>query len=153
MKKRLNFIVSQLAVLFFVAISFQGYSQKPCSADLHAVFGNSSKDTPVVLKRLGTSPQFGEIPKHTSQSAYTHLKSVHKKNTKGSRSEIDAYLQALGYTGFTDPMFSAAKITPEVLSAGRVGWMGAYSKGHKYKWSVLGNAFETFKISCPVAVP
>lgn len=146
MKKRLNFIVLNAAILLFTGISFQSFSQTPCSADLHAVFGNSSIETPVVLNRLGTSPQFGEIPKHTAQAAYNHLKTVHKKNVRSSKSEIDSYLRGLGYTGFLDPEFNASKITPELLSKGRVGWMGAYAKGHKYKWSVLGKDFETFRI-------
>jgi hypothetical protein len=147
MKKRLNFIVSQLSVLILVVASVQVFAQKPCSADLHAVFGNSSKDTPVLLKRLGTSPQFGEIPRHTAAAAYSHLKIVHSKNIHQSRTEIDDYLKALGYTGFLDKEFNASKITPEILKAGRVGWMGAYAKGHKYKWSVLGKDFETFRIA------
>lgn len=147
MKKRLNFIVLNVAVLFFTGISFQSFSQTPCSAELHAVFGKSANQTPVVLNRLGTSPQFGEIPRHTAQAAYNHLKTVHKKNSRDSRSEIDSYLRALGYTGFLDPAFNASQITPEILPKGKIGWMGAYAKGHKYKWSVLGRDFETFRIS------
>ena len=147
MKKRLNFIVLNVALLIFTSVTFQSFSQTPCSADLHAVFGNSSKSTPVVLNRLGTSPQFGEIPKHTAQAAYNHLKTVHKKNSRNSRVEIDNYLKALGYTGFSDPAFGPSQITPEILPKGKIGWMGAYSKGHKYKWSVLGKDFETFRIN------
>jgi hypothetical protein len=147
MKKRLNFIVLNAAILLALGISFQSFSQTPCSADLHAVFGNSSTDKPVVLNRLGTSPQFGEIPKHTAQAAYNHLKTVHKKNSHDSRSEIDTYLRALGYTGLLDSEFGPSKITPEFLPKGKIGWMGAYARGHKYKWSVLGREFETFRIA------
>lgn len=146
MKKRLNFIVLNVALLLLTGITFKSYSQTPCSADLHAVFGNSATSTPVVLNRLGTSPQFGEIPKHTAQSAYNHLKTVHKKNVRNSRTEIDSYLKALGYTGLLDPAFGPSKISPEILPKGKIGWMGAYSKGHQYKWSVLGKDFETFRI-------
>ena len=147
MKKRLNFIVLNVAILLALGISFQSFSQTPCSADLHAVFGNSSTDKPVVLNRLGTSPQFGEIPKHTAQAAYNHLKTVHKKNAHDSKSEIDNYLRALGYTGLLDPEFGPSKITPEFLPKGKIGWMGAYARGHKYKWSILGREFETFRIA------
>ena len=146
MKKRLNFIVLHVATLLFLGVSSKSIAQTPCGIDAHAVFANSSTDTPVLLKRLGTSPQFGEISKHTASAAYTHLKKVHTKNSHNSKSEIDSFLKGLGYSSFNDPAFSASKITPEILTAGTKGWMGAYSRGHKYKWSILGRDFETFKI-------
>lgn len=147
MKKRIQTFYFFTSVLAIMVFGFNSNAQSPCSVDLHQVFGYSSKETPVVLNRLGTSPQFGEIPKHSAQAAYSHLKSVHKKNLRNSRSEIDSYFRALGYTGFLDPTFSAKQITAEILPKGKVGWMGAYSKGHKYKWSVLGNDFESFRIA------
>lgn len=147
MKKRLNFIVLNVAVLLFMGISFQSFSQTPCSAESHAVFAKSVNQAPVVLNRLGTMPQFGEIPEHTAKGAYSHLKTVYKKNIRNSRPEIDSYLRALGYSGFLDPAFNASQITPEILPKGKIGWMGAYAKGHQYKWSVLGRDFETFRIS------
>jgi hypothetical protein len=137
------------AILFTIAsFSFVNSSaqQLPCSIGTHQVFTDVSNEKPVLLNRLGTSPQFGEISKHTADGAYKHLANVHRRNTKGSRKEIDTFLMALGYNGFSDPAFSAAKITPSILKKGKTGWMGAYSRGHKYKWSVLGNDFETFKI-------
>lgn len=137
------------AILFTIAsFSFVNSSaqQLPCSIGTHQVFTDVSNEKPVLLNRLGTSPQFGEIAKHTADGAYKHLANVHRRNTKGSRKEIDTFLMALGYNGFSDPAFSVAKITPSILKKGKTGWMGAYSRGHKYKWSVLGNDFETFKI-------
>ena len=147
MKKGLNFIVLNVAVLLFTGISFKSFSQTPCSAESHAVFAKSVNQAPVVLNRLGTMPQFGEMPEHTAKGAYNHLKTVHKKNIRNSRPEIDSYLRALGYSGFLDPAFNASQITPEILAKGRIGWMGAYAKGHQYKWSVLGRDFETFRIA------
>ncbi len=146
MKKREGLLKFFVGAFTFLVISSNVSGQTPCSTGLHEVFGEKSSETPVVLERLGTSPQFGEIPKHTAEAAYNHLKKVHAKNLKGSKVEIDNFLKALGYQGFKDPGFSQSKIEPAVLPAGKTGWMGAYSKGHKYKWSVLGKDFETFKI-------
>lgn len=134
-------------VAFFLFKSLMTLGQgEPCSATLHRVFGDVSSDIPKTLNQLGTSPQFGEVPKHTAAAAYAHLKSVYAKNNHDCRLEMDDLLKALGYTGFKDPAFNASKITPEILPAGKIGWMGAYAKGHKYKWSVLGKDFETFRI-------
>ena len=144
MKKSLQILSIFLAVTFFG--TFKANAQVPCSVGLHKVFGDDPGTKPVLLNRLGTSPQFGEIPKHTAQSAYTHLSNVYKRNLRNSRGEIDTFLKALGYTGFKDPAFGVSVITAEILPQGKIGWMGAYSKGHNYKWSILGRDFETFKI-------
>ncbi len=148
MKKRLSFIAIQVFALLLGSLMFQavGQTQKPCSAGLHEAFGPASDKKPVLLRRLGTSPQFGEIPKHTPESAYDHLKKVHSKNLKGSRKELDNFLTVLGYSGLNDPAFNVNKIIPAILPKGKIGWMGGYSRGHQYKWSILGNPFPTFKI-------
>lgn len=138
-----------LGALLIVSMSSNytfAQSNYDCSDALNASFGAYSNDTPVKLNRLGTSPQFGEIRNHTAASAYSHLKNLHRRNTKKSRVEIDRLLQLLGYSGFNDPSFDESKIIPEILYAGTTGWMGAYSAGHKYKWSVLGKDFPTFKV-------
>jgi hypothetical protein len=127
-----------------------GSNGSPCNTLNHAVFKAPSKKRPVTLNMLGTSPQFGEIPEHTASSAYNHLKKIHSSNTKNSRREIDNLLRALGYSGFNDPAFNETKITPEILTAGRRGWMGAYSKGHKYAWSILGQDFPGYLIQANV---
>lgn len=144
MKSKL-FSVLTLAILLPLVGSAQQLNSK-CNLLPYSIFKGASDKMPVVLKVLGTSPQFGEIPKHTSQSAYNHLKSVYAKNTKNSRTEINDLLQALGYSGFNDPGFTSKSLTPEILPAGTIGWMGAYSRGHKYAWSRLGKDFPTFKI-------
>ena len=59
---------------------------------------------------------------------------------------MDILLRALGYSGFNDPSFTAQSLMPETLPAGTIGWMGAYSRGHKYAWSSLGKDFPTFKL-------
>jgi hypothetical protein len=145
MKKNLQFLTFLLATIM-ASSTVAVYGQTPCSVGLHRAFGEASSEKPVVLKRLGTSPQFGEIPKHTAKSAFSHLAMVHSKNIRNSKTEIDAFLIALGYTGFKDPSFGVSKISPEILPAGKIGWMGAYAKGHQYKWSVLGKDFETFRV-------
>ena len=144
MKSKLISVLTLAILLPFVGIAQQLNSK--CNLLPYSIFKGASDKTPVVLNVLGTSPQFGEIPKHTGVSAYNHLKSLHKKNTKKSRTEIDILLQALGYTGFNDPAFTSKSLIPEVLPAGTIGWMGAYSRGHKYAWSVLGKDFQTFKV-------
>lgn len=150
MKKRLlSFVTIQAIALLIGAFSFQSFGQgsKPCCEELVRAFGPASSSKPVLLRRLGTSPQFGEIPQHTSKSAYDHLKKVHTRNLKGSRQEMDRFLSLLGYSGLNDPSFTVDKITPAILPKGKIGWMGGYSRGHQYKWSVLGNPFPTFKIT------
>ncbi|MFN3490389.1 MAG: hypothetical protein ACK4YV_14710 [Emticicia sp.] len=117
-----------------------------CDILPYSVFKGASKKKPVELKVLGTSPQFGEIPEHTAVSAYEHLKVIHRENIKNSRVEIDKLFKALGYKGFNDPTISSSTFIPETIPTGTFGWMGAYSRGHKYAWSRLGNDFETFKV-------
>ncbi len=139
-----------------VLLPLLGYAQQnptagqqqlnPCNTLPYKVFQGNADRTPVVLNRLGTSPQFGEIPSHTAQSAYNHLKRVYQRNQRGIKKEMDDLLIALGYTGFNDPAFTVSSITPETLQKGATGWMGAYARGHKYVWSILGRDFETFKI-------
>jgi hypothetical protein len=142
---RLGFMLVALPVISYAQCP-DGSNGSPCNSLNHAVFKAPSKRKPVTLNVLGTSPQFGEIPEHTANSAYSHLKRVHSTNVKNSRKEIDNLLRALGYSGFNDPAFNESKITPETLTAGKVGWMGAYSKGHKYAWSMLGQDFPAYMI-------
>jgi hypothetical protein len=98
---------------------------------------------PLVLNRLGTNPQFGFIKRHTSQSAYSHLKGV-KRKSKRNGEELDRLLRTLGYSGSTDPSFGTDDITPVIVPAGSVGWMGSGSK--KYIKAQFGKDFEGFKI-------
>jgi hypothetical protein len=142
MKSKLISVLT-LAILFPI-LGIAQQRDSPCNLLPYQIFKGDPHTNPIVLKRLGTSPQFGEIPKHTGVSAYNHLKMVHKNNKKGSRKEIDDLLKALGYSGFNDPSFSSKNLIPETLTTGTIGWMGAY--GHKYAWSRLGNDFPTFKI-------
>ncbi len=149
MKKRLlSFVTIQAVALLIGALSFESFGQdtKPCCETLLNAFGPASSSKPVLLRKLGTSPQFGEIPQHTAKSAYDHLKRVHTLNIRASRPEIDRFLGLLGYSGLNDPAFTVDKITPTILPKGTIGWMGGYARGHQYKWSVLGNPFPTFKI-------
>lgn len=138
-----------------VLLPLLGYAQQnptpkqlpsPCNSLPYKVFQGNGDKNAVVLNRLGTSPQFGEIPRHTAKSAYDHLKRVYQRNKKGIKKEMDDLLIALGYTGFSDPAFTVSSLNPEILEKGVTGWMGAYAKGHKYVWSTLGRDFETFKI-------
>ncbi|PLK45316.1 hypothetical protein [Emticicia sp. TH156] len=150
--KTSSFRILALAVMMLPAVGFSqqnpapNQQPSPCNSLPYKVFQGNADRTPVVLKRLGTSPQFGEIPKHTAKSAFDHLKRVYKKNQKGIKKEMDDMLAALGYTGINDPAFTVGSLTPEILPKGSTGWMGAYAKGHKYSWSILGNNFETFKL-------
>lgn len=145
--KILAFVVLFLPILGFAQQSPASNQQpSPCNSLPYKVFQGNADRTPVVLNKLGTSPQFGEIPRHTAQSAFDHLKRVYKKNQRGIKKEIDDLLIALGYTGVNDPAFTVGSLNPEILPKGSTGWMGAYAKGHKYSWSILGNNFETFKL-------
>lgn len=144
MKKLIFFGAFVIASMLSTHINAQ--SQYECRDILTNAFGDYSTKKPVNLTRLGTSPQFGEILDFSSTGAYKHLKKVYTGNSRRSRVEMDRLLKLLGYSGFNDPSFSASKIVPEVLPKGTLGWMGAYSKNHQYRWSVLAREFRTFKI-------
>ncbi len=147
MKSKLISVLTLAILLPILGIAQQAQqTDSPCNLLTYQIFKGDPHRNPIVLNRLGTSPQFGEIPKHTGTSAYNHLKIVHKNNRHGSKKEIDDLLKALGYTGFNDPAFSSKSLIPEILPRGTIGWMGNYGKGHKYAWSRLGNDFPTFKI-------
>lgn len=135
-----------LAILFLTISN--AFTQSDCKAILERKFGGIaySYSTPKVLNKLGTSPQFNEIPKHDANSAYNHLKSIHQRKVKGSHIELDQLLQLLGYSGFKDPSFNSSRIIPEILRAGTTGMMGRYSSGHKYSYSTLGLDFPAYKI-------
>lgn len=149
MKKNLTTLFSTFLVLIGLSLSSTAQNNKPsCNLIAHPLFEPAPVGKkPVTLNRLGTSPQFGEITSHTASAAYNHLKGVYAKNSARNKREIDNLLQAIGYTGINDSNFSVASITAETLPAGTTGWMGAYSRGHKYAWSTLGRDFRTFKIS------
>lgn len=144
MKSKLISVLTLAILLPFVGIA--QLRDLRCDILPYSVFKGASKKKPVELKVLGTSPQFGEIPEHTGVSAYEHMKAIYSQNTKNSRVEIDKLFKALGYKGFSDPAISSSTFIPEIIPAGTYGWMGAYARGHKYAWSVLGNEFPTFKV-------
>lgn len=144
MKSKLISVLTLAILLPFVGIA--QLRDLRCDILPYSVFKGASKKKPVELKVLGTSPQFGEIPEHTGVSAYEHLKAIHSENIKNSKVEIDKLFKALGYKGFNDPAISSSTFIPEIIPAGTYGWMGAYARGHKYAWSVLGNEFPTFKV-------
>lgn len=64
MKSKL-FSVLTLAILLPLVGSAQQLNSK-CNLLPYSIFKGASDKMPVVLKVLGTSPQFGEIPKHTA---------------------------------------------------------------------------------------
>lgn len=144
MKKLIFLGAFFLASIFSAQVKSQ--SQYECRDILTQAFGEYSTAKPVNLTRLGTSPQFGEIRNYSSEGAYVHLERVYKRNSKKSRLEMDRLLKLIGYTGFGDPAFTAAKIVPVTLEKGTLGWMGAYTKDYQYKWSVLARDFRSFKI-------
>lgn len=145
--KKTNAFFRVLLVLLLGTNLIYAQSSSLCTANLHQVFGSNPGTEPVVLMKLGTRPQFGEIPKHTSASAYSHLNMVYAKNVRNSKGEIDNLLKSIGYSGLKDKSFNASKITPVIIPKGTTGWMGAYTIGHQYKWSILGRDFESFKVT------
>lgn len=139
------------AFLLTVAFSTQTNAQGtvPCVETINEFFHDEvvkampEGAAPIVLNRLGTNPQFGRIRRHTSASAYTHLKSV-KRRSRRNGAELDRLLRTLGYTGSDDPEFDKDDITPVIVPAGSVGWMGSGSK--KYIKAEFGKDFEGFQI-------
>lgn len=88
MKKRKGLFKILVGAFVATVIVVTASAQTPCSTGLHEVFGEKSTDAPVLLERLGTSPQFGEIPKHTADAAYTHLKRCILKTLKEVRLKL-----------------------------------------------------------------
>ncbi|WP_131458312.1 hypothetical protein [Jiulongibacter sediminis] len=148
MKKSL-FLIGSLITIMSLAFTAQAQGPVPCVETLNSFFHEEVVTTmpqgakPKVLNRLGTNPQFGRIRRHTAASAYSHLKGVKRRSRKNG-AELDRLLQTLGYTGVDDPEFGADDITPVVVSAGEVGWMGSGSD--KYFKAEFGRDFEGFKI-------
>ncbi|MGR3811867.1 hypothetical protein [Jiulongibacter sp. NS-SX5] len=148
MKKSLFLIGTLITVLTF-AFTTQAQGPVPCVETLNSFFHEEVVTTmpegakPKILNRLGTNPQFGRIRRHTAASAYSHLKGVKKRSRRNGR-ELDRLLQTLGYSGIEDPEFGADDITPVIVSAGEVGWMGSGSD--KYFKAQFGKDFEGFKI-------
>ncbi|AWV99232.1 DNA gyrase inhibitor YacG [Arcticibacterium luteifluviistationis] len=139
------------AFLLTVAFSTKSNAQGtvPCVETINQFFHEevvkavSEGSAPVILNRLGTNPQFGRIRRHTSASAYAHLKAV-KRRSKRNGAELDRLLRTLGYSGSEDPEFDKDDITPVIVPAGSVGWMGSGSK--KYIKAQFGKDFEGYKI-------
>lgn len=139
------------AFLLTVAFSTQTNAQGtvPCVETINQFFHDEVVKSmpegaaPVILNRLGTNPQFGRIRRHTAASAYAHLKAV-KRRSKRNGAELDRLLRTLGYSGSEDPEFNQDDITPVIVPAGSVGWMGSGSK--KYIKAQFGKDFEGYQI-------
>lgn len=148
--KKLQFfrsLVTITAVLLSFSVTRAQKSENLCAESLYSAFKDNPGSEPKLLNALGASPQFDEIQIHTSGGAYKHLNDVYRRNQKANRAEIDLLLRSLGYNGFKDVSFGPEKITPVVVPASTVGWMGAYNRGHQYAWSVTGNPFNAYKIN------
>jgi hypothetical protein len=148
MKKTFILIGAFLLTLTF-GINSNAQGPVPCVETLNQFFHEEVVTTmaegasPKILNRLGTNPQFGQIKRHTAASAYAHLKGV-KRRSKRNGQELDRLLRTLGYTGSEDPSFGVEHITPVIVPAGSVGWMGSGST--KYFKAQFGKDFEGFKI-------
>jgi hypothetical protein len=149
MKKTLILAAAFLLTIGFSTVS-NGQGTVPCVEKVNTFFHEDVVTTmphgaaPKVLNRLGSNPQFGFIKKHTAASAYAHLKSV-KRKSKRHGAELDRLLQTLGYTGIDDKSFNKDAITPVIVPAGSVGWMGSGST--KYFKAQFGKDFEGFKLN------
>ncbi|MFT5885282.1 MAG: hypothetical protein ACI9IP_001742 [Arcticibacterium sp.] len=147
MKKTLILIGSFLLTIAISTVS-NGQGTVPCVEKVNTFFHEKVVTTmaegaaPKILKKLGSNPQFGYIKKHTSASAYAHLKSV---KSKRQGAELDRLLNVLGYSGISDPSFNKDAITPVIVRSGSVGWMGSGSS--KYFKAQFGKDFEGFKIN------
>ncbi|MFT7420770.1 MAG: hypothetical protein ACI9QN_001696 [Arcticibacterium sp.] len=149
MKKTLLLIGSFLLITAMSTVS-NGQSTVPCVEKVNTFFHEMVVTTmpegaaPKILKRLGSNPQFGFIRKHTSASAYAHLKGVKRKSSRQG-AELDRLLKTLGYSGIDDSFFNEDAITPVIVQSGSVGWMGSGSS--KYFKAQFGKDFEGFKLN------
>ncbi len=143
--KKTFILISAFLLTFALSNTSDAQGSVPCVDRLDQFFSSGvDNGNYVTLNRLGSSPQFGRIRRHTSASAFAHLKNAHRRN-RTHRAEIDRLLMALGYDGITDPSFAESSITPEILYSGTNGWIGA--RGNKYIKATFGRDFEGFRIA------
>ncbi len=117
-----------------------------CSGNTNMVFNIPVNQTPRVLKRLGTNPEFGNSHSLDARGFYNKLKTAHA-TSKRDREFLDGIFRGMGYSSFADAqdyMFSSV-----TLPRGVTGNLG-YSKAHKTLYATidptLPRDLEAFRI-------
>lgn len=117
-----------------------------CNASTHPVFTQAHTGAPKSLKKLGTSPEFGNSHSYDAKGFFEKLTRRHKNNPT-DRKFLDEIFKEMGYAnGFADA--KAEQFTSVTLTSGTVGNMG-YSPTHKTIYASLdtqGKDLEAFRI-------
>ena len=118
-----------------------------CNGMDNPVFNLSSSNTPKVLTRLGTNPEFGYL-RDMGKDAFLNRLTGQHKNSRRDRQFLDGVFTSLGYSnGFSD--VTADKITSVKIASGTVGNIGA-GKNHRTvhaKLNISGKDVEAFRVA------
>ena len=103
--------------------------------------------TPVLVKRLGTNPEFGDSRALSANGFYDKLNNRYFTNSF-DRKYLDYLAKELGYGGWSE--VTAADFSEAVLSNGTKGVLG-YGSFHGYQYAQFGlvdaNQLEAFQIA------
>jgi len=117
-----------------------------CTGSSNAIFNIPSNETPKVLSRLGTNPEFGNSHNLDATGFYNKLKNRHATNDRDRRF-LDKLFKAMGYNnGFAGA--NAGLFSETRVARGTNGNMG-FSYRHLSRYSKLnasGEDLEAFKI-------
>jgi hypothetical protein len=123
-----------IAVLAFIAVTTSVFAQSNCAA-LHRIFAIPTDKVPVVVTKLGVSPQFEMCVHVTDGNLYfKNLKSL--ANNPRHKDEINTLFRAIGYKGgVSDPAFTRDKIEATTIPFGAIGNLG--DGRHNYIYAIL----------------
>ncbi|MBS1771357.1 MAG: hypothetical protein JST82_00765 [Bacteroidetes bacterium] len=121
-------------LVFLLAVySISTIAQSACDGK-HKIFNVPKDKTPVVVTKLGASPQFTSLQFILDKNVYyKNLKAL--DNDPKHKAEINSLLCALGYTGVNDPKFTIDKLEYTTIPFGAIGMLGDGS--HHYIYSIL----------------
>lgn len=105
-------------------------------AGKHPVFNIPTNETPHIVPRLGSNPQFGTLRNYTTtEQVFRHLKRAYAQNHNGNAAELDRLWKAMGYSGFSDSRFTVDRVAMVYYEGGITGMLGA--GGHKYLYATI----------------
>lgn len=126
--------MKKLIVLFLlIACCIQANAQRNCT-NPHRIFQVPKGKVPVVVKELGSAPQFPIMCKlDDADIFYKNLKTLGE--IKEYKEEINSLFRSIGYSGVGDPRFTRDKVTKTTVPFGAVGMLG--DSKHNYVYSIL----------------
>jgi hypothetical protein len=121
-------------LLLLFTISTIAYGQPNCG-NPHRIFNVPANQTPKVVTKLGTDPQFPIMCNlKDADQFYKNLQAVGE--IKGFKNEINSLFASIGYDqGVKDPRFTRDKVWAEDIPFGAIGMLG--DGQNKYIYSIL----------------